>query len=191
MLVLRALIDPGFQTSFISQRAANKLGFEKSNTLASISGIGGVHATTVRKNVKVQISPNFSSNFELTVEVYVFGALRTFLPSEGLNELKPEWKRLQLSCPTQNIKSGIDLIQSAEPLEKIIESRIKWGKILPAVKRRLGWVLSGKVPIKAKENSTLVSNISTVEFQAALKRFSASEEVPDGLATANECKINY
>lgn len=52
---LRALIDPRFQTSFISLKAANMLGLKKNKTLASISGIGGVHAGTIGKTVSVSI----------------------------------------------------------------------------------------------------------------------------------------
>lgn len=93
------------------------------------------------------------------VEEYVLETLMIFLPSESRTDPKPEWtKRLQLADSNYNRKSGTDLILGAEVFEEIIGLQIIKGNPLLAQKTILGWVLSGKVLINPKENTTFGSN---------------------------------
>lgn len=92
----------------------------------------------------------------------------------------------ELEDPTYNKKSVLDLMLDAEGFEEIIEPRFKWEDMyLP---RRQGFARSYPGKLLSK---TLVSNICTVEFQAALKRYFDMEDVPDDTLFANECEIIY
>ncbi|XP_037911955.1 uncharacterized protein LOC119652091 [Hermetia illucens] len=186
--VLRALIDPGSQTSFIALAAANKLALKKRNVLTSVLGIGRVHAATVRKTVELKIKPNFVSNFELAIEAYVLPALTTLLPNEDM--IENGWMRkLQFANLKYNVKAGIDL--GAEVFEEIVEPKIKKGDPLMAQKTKLGWAISMKVPIESPEVTTLISNISTKEFHTVLQRFFETEADHDDVAVAIECEVIY
>lgn len=159
--------------------AANKLGVKKGNVLASISGIGGVQAATIRKAIEVSIRPNFPSKFEITVEAYV-----RHLPNGNLTEIGIGWRKiLQLAYPNYNVKANIDLGLGAKIFQEIIQPRTTKGNPLVAQKTNLGWLISGKVPIQSAEATTLVFNISTTEFHL--------ETAPDEVSSANECEVIY
>ncbi|XP_037906285.1 uncharacterized protein LOC119648588 [Hermetia illucens] len=133
---------------------------------------------------------NFVSNFELVIEAYVLPALTTLLPNEDI--IENGWMRkLQLADPEYNVKAGIDLALGAEVFEEIIEPKIKKGDPLMGQKTKLGWVLSGKVPIESPAVTTLISNISTTEFHMALQRFFETGADQDDVAVANEYEVIY
>ncbi|XP_037913943.1 uncharacterized protein LOC119653434 [Hermetia illucens] len=102
------------------------------------------------------------------------------------------WMReLQLADPKYNVKAGIDLVLGSEVFEEIVEPKIKKRDPLMAQKAKLGWVLSGKVPIESPEVTTLISNISTTEFHTVFQRFFETEADQDDVAVGNDCEMIY
>lgn len=62
---LRALIDQGSPTSFITTQAANRLRLKIMRTTAMVSGLGATTSGVVRGQVMVDLEPRFESNFKL------------------------------------------------------------------------------------------------------------------------------
>ncbi|XP_037915021.1 uncharacterized protein LOC119653933 [Hermetia illucens] len=166
-VTIGTLIDPGSQISFITQAAANRLGLQKYNVLAEITGIGGIHAATIRKKINVHISSTYENKFNLSTDMHIMT-----LPEKSMKLERPTWvNTLQLADPNFENSMNIDAILGADVYEHIVEPEIKKGEVLLAQKTKLGWVLLGKIPIITNNLINASANITTAEFQQKMERF--------------------
>lgn len=78
--MLRALIDQGSQTSFITEEATQRLNLKKIKNIAKIVGIGAASAGTSNHSTELQIHPRNSSDFTLTVKAMILKSLTRLLP---------------------------------------------------------------------------------------------------------------
>lgn len=107
-------------------------------------------------------------------------SLATLLPNEDSMINKPEWTN-----------KGIDLILGADAFEEIIGRRMKKRNPLMAQETQLSWILSGEVPVKENQVKTVLSNISTIEFNRVLQQLFDSDSLPEDISLNNECEIMY
>ncbi|XP_055917761.1 uncharacterized protein LOC129950022 [Eupeodes corollae] len=79
--LLRALIDTGSETSFITEAAAQLLKLEKRRTIAEVSGLGLVSSGITQHSVEVRFASRHST-FETAVQALVFKSLTGHLPTQ-------------------------------------------------------------------------------------------------------------
>lgn len=177
--ILRVLIDPGSQNSFITEEAAECLGLPRLQANVQVLGMGNTGAGTTKGKVKVAIKPRFSSKFNLGCELLVLKKLTTDLPAEETKVInRSELKNYLLADPTFDTTGPIDILLGADVYPFIIKDGIfKPKKGIIIQNTELGWVISGK---ENADNNLLVtrSMVSTIEEINDLTRFWEIEEVP-------------
>lgn len=81
--LLRALLDQGSQTSFITESAVQLLGLKKLPIKGFITDVGGDKSALVSKFiVYVDIYSCHDPNFHVVVKAYVLGKITSLLPSD-------------------------------------------------------------------------------------------------------------
>lgn len=173
---VRALLDNGSQSSFITEKMQRKLNLSCSNTNISIAGINNkLTNTTKRCNIKLKSRINL---FHANVSCLLVPDITGMLPSSKINP--SEWnipKSIELADPTYYVPSEIDLLLGADIYWEIVDSKqIKLGKNKPTLlKSKLGWLVSG--PTGVSPTTTTHSNFSQ-EIRDSLTKFWEVEDVP-------------
>lgn len=175
---LRALIDPGSQVSFITNKAINQLQLKPKSTNAKIFGIGQMYSGTSTKSVNVtfasKISPTTQMNFEFLTIPKITGSL----PPSTYE--KTDWshiKNIPLADPHYNRSGPIDLLLNAEIYSQIILPGLQRGDPNEPVAQytSLGWILFGGSSAPKAINS--LSLHTCIEIDDRLRSFWESEEV--------------
>lgn len=181
LFTTRALIDPGSQRTFVSEKLRKllKLPYHKSHF--EIIGIGG-QSQSSDKECEIEIfSPR--KKFSFTINAIVLPKVTRRIPSASFIISNPEeLEQLDLADPYFNQSSQIDLIIGNDSerfinLDGVIKN-ICGGT--SAYNTIFGWVLSG--PIKAthvQSFSTTVFPSDTPELTDLVRKFWEQEEVPN------------
>jgi len=83
--LVRVLVDPGSQATFIREEVANKLKLNRTPMQTVIAGMGLTEAGTSHFTVEFTIHPRFSSNFKLKIKAMVFKDITRSLPLEAID----------------------------------------------------------------------------------------------------------
>jgi len=176
---LRALIDPGSQSSFITEEAVQTLGIPKQKVCVHISGVGSSGAGTAKAEVKIDLRSRFPSTFRLQCDLLVLRRLTSNLPREELVlQRNPELNNYLLADPTYNIPGPIDIIIGADVFTNIIKDGVmKLSNGYLAQNTEFGWILSGRNHLAKKTQIEVISMISTAEEDKQLTKFWEIEEI--------------
>lgn len=157
--VLRALIDPGSESSFISEKATQLLQLTRTTAKRSIIGMGSMK-TNVNQVVQFKVVSRYKSDYSIQVEAYVVSQqLTAKIPTKSLAVHNwPHLEGLHLADPSYCTPGSIDLLLGVKEYAKILQSDlIKGPPGSPcALKTGLGWILFGEV--HSGENCTQESN---------------------------------
>ena len=168
---LRALIDPGSQSSIIKEEVVQLLNLPKFKISAQISGIGETDAGKVQLGVSVEIQPRFASTYKTTVNAIVMKKLTGILPEEKLYDTK--FNNLVLADPKYMEPGKVDIMLGAEIYARILENGIVKGEPT-AQKTSLGWIIFGELPNKKSKN--IISLVSKIKLDEQLQKFWEQEE---------------
>lgn len=177
--ILRALLDQGSQTSFITESAVQLLGLKKIPTRSVISGIGGDKSAFASKFiVSVTIQSRHDPTVSIQVQAYVMRTITKLIPSTRiLIQTWPQLKDLVLADPEYHTPSKIDILFGAEVYGQVIkEGLVKCGSgPIIAQNTSLGWILSGQPHADrnvdaAQPHKTLVSMCSQVSDNHLFKK---------------------
>ncbi|XP_049886955.1 uncharacterized protein LOC126381514 [Pectinophora gossypiella] len=169
--VLRALIDPGSQGCFISERAAQSIKARRYPAKGSIVGIGEVK-TRINQVVQIQIASR-SEEFNLRVKAYVMSKqLTTQIPTKTIST--SNWSHLKglvLADPHFNRRANIDLLLGVNEYAQIVQNDvIKGAPGMPcAQKTTLGWILFGEANIHSEGEESIMVMHHKVEVEDMLK----------------------
>lgn len=188
--MLRMLVDPGSQASFITEKAAQVLGLPRQKIKAEVSGLGSDNPKVATGKIKVEIQPRFPSNFTLNAELLILSSLTHTLPKNQLENIDiQQWQNYLLADPTYNIPGPIDVILGAEEYGNIIlEGLWKTGTGLLGQNTNLGWLISGGVNQGRKANPKIVSMMTRAEADEGLTKFWEIEEIPRNKVLSSEEK---
>ncbi|CAG7729883.1 unnamed protein product, partial [Allacma fusca] len=180
----RALIDPGSQSSFITERCTQRLNQPRESSSISVSGIGGLQAGSSKGAVILQIRSVVKPEFQLSLNALILKTITGSTPPTTLNG--HTWHHLrgfQLADPEFFISSPIDILIGADVYPELLLNGKRTGpKGSPvAVNTTLGWIIIGPTG-----NSTECQHTSSFVIQdtldAKLERFWELEE-PKGKST--------
>ncbi|XP_031329673.1 uncharacterized protein LOC116160582 [Photinus pyralis] len=176
--LLRALVDPGSQASFITEQAAQQLMVPRQKTRAMVSGLGEGSPTNARAKVTVHLHPRQSSKYTLTTDLIVLPKITGMLPMKSMEfDLEP-WQTKILADPTLNITGPIHVLLGAQDYAKIILNGVtKTASALLGQQTELEWIVSDQVMYPEKKGTPVIGMVSTMEEERNLSKYWEMEEV--------------
>ncbi|KAJ0169427.1 hypothetical protein K1T71_015014 [Dendrolimus kikuchii] len=182
--IVRALIDQGSETSFITEATARAFQMKGSSVNGVVSGIGDGETRT-RFRVSFVIQSLHNPNFTIPVDAFVLKKLTSYLPSTDVSI--PDWpdiKYLPLADPTHGTPGRIDIILGVEVYgEILLKGLLKHTALSGPVAQntQLGWILSGKINTDVTSNHRVISLHLQLKEDQLLKQFWEIEKEPDSI----------
>ncbi|XP_059217426.1 uncharacterized protein LOC131994659 [Stomoxys calcitrans] len=180
LFTLRALIDPGSQRTFITQRIQKRLQIPTSKAHFEIFGIGEQTQTSNKECQLVIVAEKYDVRF--TVSAIVLPKMTKWLPSVSFKISNPsELEELDLADPNFNKSAQIDLILGNDSERFINMEGIRRNICgdTSAYNTVFGWVLSGPMQTeRILSFSTNVVESEDIEISELLRKFWEQEEVP-------------
>lgn len=181
---IRAILDSGAQSSFISLNCANKLGLQKFKLGLSLQGLGGMCATA-KSGVNCTIGSLLNSDFTFDFHAVVLEKICEQIPAFSFSAKNlPFISNLKLSDPTFNESGKIDLLLGNDVFPYILQNgRLYNGPENPVcINTVFGWTLMGNIQTRPCLSETIKSffiTSSLSDLNNNLQNFWKIEEVPD------------
>lgn len=176
----RAMVDPGSQISFISEKLVQQLQVSRQNSSLPLLGIGAVKAGRTRGLVSVNLKPYFKSSTEYKIAAHVLPKLTSRLLTVSTDN--NNWKHLenlQLADPEFYSSGEIDIIIGADHYGLILEQGLRQGSTTsPTAQATIfGWILFGPSRSETSEVQIYHTSIDEELFEV-LQRFWKWDEMP-------------
>ncbi|XP_045777844.1 uncharacterized protein LOC123875840 [Maniola jurtina] len=184
---LKALLDSGSQSSFITEAARTKIGLPTvKNYLRSVCGLNNsVIKITEHCNIVIHSTYN---TFSMPVRCYIIPLITDKLPQVNINiESLQIPNHIHLADPNFFVSSEVDMLLGADVFwDLLCSSRFKLGLHMPTLQEtQLGWIVAGPMGGKRSNTSDIYCNFSK-EIQQQLSKFWELEEVPAETSSFNE-----
>lgn len=179
--LMRALIDDGSESAFMTEQAMQLLKLEKENVSASIRGIGAEEKRSSAV-ATLLVHSRFNDEFCLQTEAIVLKKLTSY--DKITRDLKKygHLKNLRLADDITDSHEPIDIILGTSEHGIIIKPGLIKGKPNEPIARdsEFGWLVSGGI-CKGSKTRVIetVSLISNVEMNEKLDNFFSSNDVDD------------
>lgn len=154
---VRALLDCGSQSSFITESLKQRLSLKSNATQISVIGIGNQCNNNVTENCVVKMQST-QDNFNLTFSCLVLNQLTGLLPKNHISIQSFKLpKNIQLADPKFNQPAPVDMLLGADVFWVLLGSDIiNLGKHLPQLRSsHLGWLVAGKITNKITFNAII------------------------------------
>ncbi|XP_055850540.1 uncharacterized protein LOC129915103 [Episyrphus balteatus] len=176
--VLRALIDPGSEISFVTENVTQLLKLKKEKTLVNVTGLGQTLTGTSKSKVDLTIYSMTNPLFSLEIQAFVLSQLTTLVPTQEVDS--SDWihlDNLSLADPWFSIPGKIDLLLGADVYASIILEGLVKKKIGSPVAQQteLGWILTGSFRSEGQQTKQTVQNHFNA-IMAEVRRFWEIEE---------------
>ena len=162
--VVRAIIDSGSQRPYIRSETAERLRYEPTGNIEIAHSLfGGVNAKTQLHNTYLikarSLDNSYACNFQGLDQDIICADVPSIKRAEWLEELRDEnvWLcDLDSSCGSMN--DSIDLLIGADIFGKLLTGRKHdLSNGLTIVETRLGWTVTGKVPMCERKDRTMTA----------------------------------
>ncbi|XP_063390141.1 uncharacterized protein LOC134675762 [Cydia fagiglandana] len=176
--VVRALIDPCSEESFISEETVNKLQLKRTRVEGQVTGVAKM-STPIKHAAEIQIVSRINESYKLNCTAYVTKEVTDIMPVTKID--KEQWSQLhglELADPTYYNPGEIDLLLGVHVYTDILMSGVIKGKPgSPIAQQTLfGWIISGGAPAEEHgKNGKIVSMHLSVSLDNMLQRFWESE----------------
>ncbi|XP_061716635.1 uncharacterized protein LOC133524567 [Cydia pomonella] len=177
--LLRALIDPGSEVSFITSAAVQLLGLKETPAKVSVSGLRGKLITELKSTVEVTIASRSGTRSAIEVTAYVVDKVTSNQPSAKVSITSwPELQSVELADPEYHTPNKIDMLLGAKVYARIIQPGLFKSpqETTVAQKTSLGWILSGEIGLQANVSCKLVS--MHIQVEQLLRSFWELESEP-------------
>ncbi|XP_055839376.1 uncharacterized protein LOC129907285 [Episyrphus balteatus] len=178
--LLRALIDPGSEATYILQSVVNRFKLFTRSTNASICGIGEVQSEFSTSMCPLTLESRINPDVHIPIAAVVLKKLTGNLPSQTVDASNlVELKRLRLADPNFDKPASIDMLIGADIYPLILCEGIKREKDLSPIAQNtvFGWIISG--PCNENPNKTTLNTFFIrLLLLKQVQRFWELEEVP-------------
>jgi hypothetical protein len=175
---LRALLDSGSQSNFITESALKILNLPSYNTNITLSGVNNSHSK-VKKGTTLIFKSNFNK-FQAAVKCLVLPKITQNIPASPL--VYDTFKipsNIKLADPTFNKPGPIDLLLGNRLFWKVLcVGKVQLGpaKRLIAQNTQLGWILGGCWNTN-KENTKTICTFSSKNLEKQMVKFWQIEDI--------------
>ncbi|XP_075158159.1 uncharacterized protein LOC142231437 [Haematobia irritans] len=181
LFTVRALIDPGSQRTFVSERIRDRLQIPYRKSRFEIVGIGGYTQNSDRECDFFLFAKRYNVRF--SVNAIVLPKLTKLLPSisfELPDIAKSSLQELDLADPNFNKSTQIDIILGNDSERFLNLEGIKRNicGIASAYNTVFGWVLSGPISTKVQSFTSTVGFSENSSLDKLLRKFWEQEEIP-------------
>ncbi|XP_065354551.1 uncharacterized protein LOC135949022 [Calliphora vicina] len=192
----RAIIDPGSQSTFMSEKLKNRLNLPTKRNLVHVTGLSQTVSETSTKACLFNLCSKVDSQFKLEVWAPVLKTLPSNLPPQTLDLHNfNETAKLELADPHFNQSRPIDMLIGLDlgPSIYCMDTPMRSIGSLLAQKTVFGWIVGGPIPTSTKPRTT-VSLVNTSSLDRILTRFWEVEETPKQVLRSDEdtfCENNF
>ncbi|XP_046143144.1 uncharacterized protein LOC123988150 [Osmia bicornis bicornis] len=191
---VRALLDQGSQSSFVSEAVANLLGLEKRRIDVPLLGLGARSAGTAHMTTSFEVHSLVDPSFQIEVEALILPKLTSQLPARCAMALDIEmFAGLSLADPQFYVPGSVDIIFGADIYGQLLRSGLRSfpSSSLVAQKTVLGWIVSGPVHSDGSRRAVdhksmplqMLHSAAEQDLDQSLRRFWALEELPTVTST--------
>ncbi|XP_065362054.1 uncharacterized protein LOC135955625 [Calliphora vicina] len=187
----RAIIDPGSQSTFVSDKLKNRLKLPTKRNVVHVTGLSQTVSETSTKACLLNLCSRVDTSFKLEVWAPVLKTLPSNLPPQTLDMKNfSETAKLQLADPHFNQSRPIDLLIGLDlgPSIYCMDTPMRSMESLLAQKTVFGWIVGGPTP-KTTQARTTISLLNTSSLDQILTRFWEVEETPKQILRSDEDTI--
>lgn len=183
---VRALLDQGSQSTFITEATVQLLGLHKTPIQMIISGIGKSEASTAQHKVNVQMHSHQPNQPSVLLNAIVLKTLTSFMPSQQIFLPKHILGDICLADPMFGKPGKVDILLGADVYSKVILPGIKTITNGPLLQNTtLGWIISGDIAGSNQNHRTCL--FTETKIDDALKLFWELEETqPKRILSSND-----
>ena len=182
--VVRALIDPCSEASFVAEALAQRLRLPRQSVFVPITGVGAAPSYTAKGQVNLTISPLLEDCDSWKITALVLPRLTDYLPSPQLITSADFIDGLCLADPEPNSVHPIEMIIGADVFPTILREGLRKsadGRTI-AQATGLGWILTGSNPSETADSNRTrpiasLQCLIDMELSSQLERFWTQEEV--------------
>ena len=182
--VCRVLLDPGSESSFITDKCVKSLGFQPTKCNVEITGISSSSVGKAKGQVELNVK-SLHKDFNFNVTALVLSKVTGRLPSFTMCGESLDYIRgLSLADPKFLEPREVDILLGADVTGFLwLTGRVMKDRASPiACETELGWVVSGPVSTGPTQRTNSMFSIrvhhANVDCQSIVKRFWELEEVP-------------
>lgn len=178
--IVRALIDTGAETSFVSESLVQTLKLPRQKARVKITGLQGTQTGFIKYSTNLQFAAVHDGSRRFELQAYVLQHITNYKPKRFSPQRYAELEHLVLADPEPGSKLRIDVLLGADVLGQIMKNgilKLKKSKVT-AQATHLGWILSGPVQETSVSHSIVVHNAS-VEPTDVLQKFWEMEDFPE------------
>ncbi|XP_075162761.1 uncharacterized protein LOC142235393 [Haematobia irritans] len=189
MYIARALLDPGSQASFISEKLQRRLGLPTTTISARISGLNNALAGLTQKQCTFELASTYRDHSGIQMCGLVLPKLTGKLPSSSISIPNSfSLGDLQLADPNFSKSNQIDILIGADFYPDILLDGVQRNVLgsLVAQNTIFGWVLSGPLDSECSSFTTVVSFCNEICMNLQLEKFWKLEELPKVSAVTAE-----
>ncbi|XP_066585603.1 uncharacterized protein [Prorops nasuta] len=185
-VLVRGLVDPGSETSFITENLAQQIHVKRKRIAATIYGVTGDSAHTVRAETELKLHSIARRGLSLDVTALILPKITSYTPPTYSPSMFPQLRELELADNFAATKAPIDILLGADYFPALIEGPVirSPDRSLVAQKTIFGWLVSGVLPSPVRHSALTVHHCSGLE--KTLRDFWELEEVPEVKSVSTE-----
>lgn len=179
-VLCRAVLDSGSQVSFVTKAFASKLCLPVHQSDLAITGIGQM-GTTAGSAISAKIQSEHNS-FKISVDLFLLPSITIRLPTCQINTSTlniPHKIKISLADPNFDRSGPIDVLFGVDIFYNILQKETyEISKQVAARYTSLGWIITGRVPVKAGGfNTTFVYSSIAMNSTAALSLYTSIKNI--------------
>ncbi|GFX51778.1 DUF1758 domain-containing protein [Trichonephila clavipes] len=177
MQEVRALLDGGSTSNFISQQCKNRLNLKREKINILVSGLNNSELT-IKSRVNATIA-NRGNSYETNADFFVVPRITDMIPSQPFNVSLGNFSREKLADENFNIPRNIDLLLGAEIFYEILlpgQTNLLNTKLI-FQNTVFGYIASGSIPVSSENKPHCGLIKDNVDLEKTMRRFWEIENV--------------
>ncbi|GFT95497.1 DUF1758 domain-containing protein [Trichonephila clavipes] len=177
MQEVRALLDGGSTSNFISQQCMNRLNLKREKINILVSGLNNSELT-IKSRVNATIA-NRGNSYETNADFFVVPRITDVIPSQPFNVSLGNFSREKLADENFNIPRNIDLLLGAEIFYEILlpgQINLLNTKLI-FQNTVFGYIASGSIPVSSENKPHCGLIKDNVDLEKTMRRFWEIENV--------------